>query len=486
MELDVDPTAPSTASRLTPPCIPLSPPSHHTIQYCLAPSKRAAQYFNDATTQSPIDEAYQISNYLPKELREIIQKRQDQERTWYVRLSMCASVVSNVESTLQMYKGDIEKQESEFIRNYVRKTIARLAASENSPKPSLIPLNTKSPFYRYPKPPKDTSEKNSWATIAYNGHKKFRVTMTTPISPTKITSGDQKKLYTSSKSAKINNIPSKNFKKIISYNRLFVRLPLDHEWRNLSPAGLIEVIVKHLAISLASIGLIKPIRTGFTISPCSSGAREALLRTNIGLLDTGAKLEPASDLVPLLVPIVPKFIRTIQCQMEVTKEMLTSEMERVTSIRPTSVRYYGTSNIEAPHRTWIAYFHKFPRPGFRVFDESWRVTLFKKKKAIDFCKLCNGYHPTRNCSRAPSCGNCGSCMHSQKDCKASTKCKNCGGPHRSDNHKCLARPSRHGSPTKEQLKSFRRLCERENQAVARAKVAEQRAISTTESIMISN
>ncbi|POS87836.1 hypothetical protein EPUL_000745 [Erysiphe pulchra] len=81
---------------------------------------------------SPRNEAYQISNYLPKELREIIQKRQDQERAWHVRLSTCASVVCKVENTLQMYKGDIEKQESEFIQDYLQKAITRLVASQNS------------------------------------------------------------------------------------------------------------------------------------------------------------------------------------------------------------------------------------------------------------------------------------------------------------------------------------------------------------------
>ncbi|POS87559.1 hypothetical protein EPUL_000920 [Erysiphe pulchra] len=112
------------------------------------------------------------------------------------------------------------------------------------------------------------------------------------------------------------------------------------------------------------------------------------------------------------------------------------------------------------------------------------------RKAIaclaDFRKRCNGYHPTRYCSRAPSCGNCGSCMHSQNDCKAFTKRKNCGGPHRSDSHKFLARPSRYGGPTKEQLKSFHKIGEREYQAVARTKAAEQRATAVTESIVISS
>ncbi|KHJ31670.1 putative eka-like protein [Erysiphe necator] len=75
-------------------------------------------------------------------------------------------------------------------------------------------------------------------------------------------------------------------------------------------------------------------------------------------------------------------------------------------------------------------------------------------------------------------------MHTENDCKALTKCKNCGGPHRSDSHKCLARPTRSGGPTKEQLKTFRTVGEREYQAVARAKAAEQKALASEDNILI--
>ena len=75
-------------------------------------------------------------------------------------------------------------------------------------------------------------------------------------------------------------------------------------------------------------------------------------------------------------------------------------------------------------------------------------------------------------------------MHVKTDCKALTKCKNCGGPHRSDSHKFLARPTRSGGPTKEQLKTFRAVGEREYQAVVRAKAAEQRALACDENARV--
>ncbi|KHJ30082.1 putative eka-like protein [Erysiphe necator] len=301
----------------------------------------------------------------------------------------------------------------------------------------------------------------------------------------------------------------------ISDSKLFVRLPINHEWRTLSPSGLREVIVKRLGVSPASFGLIKPVRTGFALSPCCSKAREALLQISSRLLNTGAKIEPASNWVPLIVPTEPRYISTLEGQIEVTKEILancervgyvvraqtdylqraifryprklfkndtqgprpydTNEIERVTSIRPASVRLYDSLNQVAPHRIWMAFFTKASRSGFRVFDESGKVTISKEQKAIYYRKRCIGYHPSRNCSLGLSCGNFGSAMHNENDCKTLKKCKNRGGPHRSDSHKYLARATRSGGPTNEQLKTFCTVGERENQAVAREKAAEQRA-----------
>ncbi|KHJ34654.1 putative eka-like protein [Erysiphe necator] len=119
-------------------------------------------------------------------------------------------------------------------------------------------------------------------------------------------------------------------------------------------------------------------------------------------------------------------------------------------------------------------FTKPPKPGLRVFDESGITHVLKKQIAIDFCKRCNGHHSSKLCSRAPSCGNCGSNMHTQDNCKAATRCRNCGGPHRSDSRRCLARPTRLGAPTKEQLRAYRQAGDREFQATIRARVAEEK------------
>ncbi|KAI1004651.1 hypothetical protein K3495_g3567 [Podosphaera aphanis] len=120
-----------------------------------------------------------------------------------------------------------------------------------------------------------------------------------------------------------------------------------------------------MALSPAHIGLIKPIRSGFALSPSNPNAREALLQAANGLFLTGAKLVPAENLVPLLIPTVPAFIYTDKGRAVVTHEMLSDEIERVSSVRPTAVKLFGSVNHDAPYRTWLGLFSKAPRPGFR-------------------------------------------------------------------------------------------------------------------------
>ncbi|KHJ31097.1 putative eka-like protein [Erysiphe necator] len=315
------------------------------------------------------------------------------------------------------------------------------------------------------------------ATVARKGQKKARINLSTtarlaPLGKTSHCSNNKEKSENPTSSTKA-----------ISDNRLFLRLPQDQEWCKLSPAGVREVMVKKLHISPSIISRIKPVHSGFALSPSNSEVREKILKAENGLFLSGAKLEPATNCVSVLVPTVTAFIQMEEGQVEVSKSMLSDEIERVCSVRPAYIKLFGQNNSKAPHRTWMAYFCKAPRSGFRVFDESGIMRPYKKQQSIEFCKRCNGHHPSKNCSRAPSCGNCGSKNHNVDICKAATKCRNCGGPHRADSRRCLARPTRSGAPSKEQLKVYRQAGEREYQAVLRVRAAEEKAM-ITEKIII--
>ncbi|POS82205.1 hypothetical protein EPUL_005827 [Erysiphe pulchra] len=456
----------------------------------VAPSKRPV---TDNATQNDKDK-FEIQNaFLPKKLVEIFDIRQRRERAWHARLMICTSVISNIESTLSNFKDEIEKEEASAFRAYLQLAIANFAAVDTTPTPPKIPTHSrpnKSSVYRLgtdktavkkvalatprnilsvdsserkaqdmfslPKIPQTVE--NTWATVARKGKKKAKITLSTiaQVAPArKITPSVTNKAKSSTKvSSTI----------VITDKRLFVRLPQEHEWRKLSPAGSLEVIVKKLAISPALFGRIKPVHSGFALSPCSTESRETILNVGNRLFLSEAKLEAATDWIPVIVPTVPSTIRKEQGGVEVSKLMLTDEVERVCSIRPAYVKLYGGNKTEAPHRTWTA-----------VFDESGIVRHFKNQQPLECCKRCNGHDPAKNCSRAPSCGNCGSKNHSKNLCMAATKCRNCGGPHRSDSRRCLARPTRSGAPTKEQMKTYGQAGVIEYQAVLRAKTAEESA-----------
>ncbi len=189
------------------------------------------------------------------------------------------------------------------------------------------------------------------------------------------------------------------------------------------------------------------------------------------------KLEQASNLVALRIATVPVEIKYTKGTVSVTTQMVAEEIFRVTGKVPTQVRPYGATKIGAKFQNWQALFlrESAPRPGFRLFFESGMASTFRPRRPIEQCKRCLGFHATRGCSRAPACWNCGSTMHSAAECPAPTRCRNCGGPHRSDSRNCLARPTRSGPVTKEQLVVIREYGQREFAAVARAKAAARKA-----------
>lgn len=223
------------------------------------------------------------------------------------------------------------------------------------------------------------------------------------------------------------------------------------------------------------------------MSPSSSSGREESLKVENGLFLSGVKLEAASNWVPLLVTTVPKAISSLDdrlevTRVEVTKTMLMDDIERVSSVRPTTVKLFGYQRFGAPHRTWTAFYSNTTRLSFRVFDESRVAAKFKKQHPIDFCNRLNIHHSRKSYSRTPCCRNRGPTLHVQNESKTLTRCGNCGGPHRSDILKCLARPNRAEAPTKEQLKIYRQAGDREYQLLVPVKADESKTAAAVEAV----
>ncbi|POS82700.1 hypothetical protein EPUL_003942 [Erysiphe pulchra] len=456
------PPIPNSPSPIAPPPPPSKiPPSSNIAagRQILQPVSPSKRQIPERLPNNKINS--NIANaFIPQELAEIIATRQRRERAWHARLITCTTAISNLDSTLANFTEEIEIEEAAALKSYLRQAVANFAAADSLTSPPCVPshtrpnkangkgkdkdLNTKTNTTKKvavatPKNiPSQSSDrasikeaeqirvmpttKNSWATVARNGQKTTRVTQSACNLQAALVNKAIPNMTNKSKSS-----PRASPSLSTADTRLFVRLPQDHEWRKLSPAGICE-----------------PVHSGFALSPCNSEAREEVLKAGNGLFMSGAKLEAATSWVSVLVPTVPASVHMEQGVVDVSKSMLADEIERVCSVRPAHLKLYGRNKSEAPHRTWMAYFPKAPRAGFRVFDESGIVRLYKKQNPLEFCKRCNGHHPAKNYSRAPSCANCGSTNHSVDTCMAATKCRNCGGPHRADSRRCLARPNHSG------------------------------------------
>ncbi|KHJ33579.1 putative eka-like protein [Erysiphe necator] len=236
----------------------------------IAPSKRPIP---DRIPQNSREITGVENAFLPKELAETIAARERRERAWHVRVMICTTVLSNIDSTLANLTEDIEKEEAEAIKAYLRLAISNFAAADSSPSPPRVPTHTRpskdnrneksreidknltkkiavaTPRLilnqgpgrelninaELPKIPKLSN--NFWAIVARKGQKKSRIVISTsarvaPANKTAIRPTNKDKTTSPTKA--------------ISDNRLFLRLPQEYEWRKLSPAGIREVIVKKI------------------------------------------------------------------------------------------------------------------------------------------------------------------------------------------------------------------------------------------------
>ncbi|KHJ30185.1 putative eka-like protein [Erysiphe necator] len=194
---------------------------------------------------------------------------------------ICTTVISSIDSTLATFTKEVEKEEAVAFKAYLKLAIANFAAVDSSPPPPRVPLHTRSNKGNGNDSSKGKSkEKNlskiavaipriasnqnqnlgtikevelpkiiknndiSWATVARKGQKKARMVQNINTHEIKRNKESQKVSYKDNSSTSASD------------KMLFVRLPQDHEWRNLSPAGIREVIVKKLLISPSLIGKI--------------------------------------------------------------------------------------------------------------------------------------------------------------------------------------------------------------------------------------
>ena len=224
--------------------------------------------------------------------------------------------------------------------------------------------------------------------------------------------------------------------------RLFLRIGRDHLWRQLSPVTIKKIVTERAGVAPSAIIAITQVRSGLAIECASDALRETILRVGPSFQKEDMAIEPASNWTSVIIPHVPLYIRTMDGRLEVTNEMVKSECQAVCGVTPIQVRpnyvklgQYSTS--------WIIHFKQVPANlKFRLFDESGPAMKFSRKRPIEQCQRCWGYHSTRTCVKGQRCEKCSE-THEKTACKANIpKCANCAGPHEASNPDCMARPSR--------------------------------------------
>ena len=230
--------------------------------------------------------------------------------------------------------------------------------------------------------------------------------------------------------------------------RLFLRVGQDHQWRKLSPVTIKKMVTERAGVAPSAIIALTQVRSGLAMECASDALRETILRVGPSFQQENITIEPASDWTSVIVPHVPIYIRTMGGRIEVTREMVMAECQANCGVTPIQVRpnyvkmgQYSTS--------WIVHFKQVPANlKFRLFDESGPAIPFSRKRPIEQCQRCWGYHSIRNCVKGLRCEKC-SGTHEKTECTANIpKCANCSGPHEATNLDCMARPSRqHGQIT---------------------------------------
>ncbi|CCU76829.1 putative effector protein [Blumeria hordei DH14] len=417
-------------------------------------------------------------NGCPPELQAMIEAEERRAAQAAKNIMICTAAINAVETAVSLYSEESNDPFIDSMKIYLRAAIAQFMKSGPSAAPPVLPqrpsceenkscptpkakertpMNSQEPIRQV------TQAKSTWATVA-------RGSPQMSIAPAKTVRVAPIPAVQVKKQARPATVKPKDV-------RLFLRLGEEHAWRALSPAGVRDAVTKLVEVPSSNIEHVYRVPTGFAMKAKNEEARQLLLNAAESFSRVEAKVETASDLAALRIATVPVALYTLMGKVTVTEEMVAEEITRTTKAVPVRVRPLGKGRVGAPYQTWIAHFERAsaPRPGFRLFDDSGIAVRHQPKQPISQCKRCLQFHGTRGCSRAPACWNCTSTMHSSAECKAHTKCRNCGGPHRSDSRDCLARPTKSGPASKENLEAIRQASQREFAAVVRAKSAVRRA-----------
>lgn len=284
---------------------------------------------------------------------------------------------------------------------------------------SRVSRTAEKPDLALPKKPEET--KSPWVTVA---RKAAKLPATTPASIAQKSAPQPEPTLPTTEEDK----------------RLFLRLGKEHEWRRLSPVSVKKMITERAGVAPSAIVAMYQVRSGLAFECVSDALRDSILRTAPSFLEENITLEAASDWTSVIAPNVPLYLKALDSRILVTNDMIKSECLSVCGVEPVQVRptqvklgQYSTS--------WLIHFKQKPvHLKFRLFHESGPAMPFVRRRPIEQCQRCWGFHSTRSCTKSQRCGRCTG-THEAAECAAKIpKCSNCAGPHESCSHNCMARP----------------------------------------------
>ncbi|CCU83181.1 EKA-like protein, partial [Blumeria hordei DH14] len=358
------------------------------------PTAKAAGAENSSLDQPPTaPEAAGREKIFPPELLAAIEAEERRARQKAAQFTICSTAISSVEAALQPLSTGEDKNFVDSIKVYLRAAIAQFVAAGPSTAPPVLPQRPSvgTPATVIPVAiPRNISKataplplRSTWATVTRAGHQKSGAQ-----APANITS------VSAAPSARKQEKKPAAATTASKDDRLFLRLDANHEWRQLSPAGVREAVAKQTHCTPSDVDQVQRVPTGFAIRAKSPDAKSRLLEASSTFAQVEAKLEPPSDLVSLRIATVPVAVFSLEGRVEVTAEMVAAEIHRVTNCTPDRVRIHGKTKLGAPYRSWAALFPRnaSPKPGFRLFDDSGIATIQRNRPPIQQCRRCLGFH----------------------------------------------------------------------------------------------
>jgi hypothetical protein len=252
-------------------------------------------------------------------------------------------------------------------------------------------------------------------------------------------------------------------------DRIFIRVPPDHDWRKMTAIGARQELISFMKLNSEDITYFQEVRSGFALR-----ARNQETKTKIMALQPDAEniklnIEEACTWKSFLIRGVSKTYRDMS-GTHPTDALIPMEARDRAGAKALPV-----ACTKAPFGETLdtcCYFVSFQedvKSGFKLFNSSAPAELRVQKPRIIQCNRCLGFHNPRNCTRTERCLKCGQPTDKHKEttanCPSPPQCANCNGPHKADSLKCPARPvikdGEKVHATKNQLKAIRELGQQE-------------------------